>query len=619
MAEIAIPLAILGGLYIVANKDKDNQIQNKEIESFVTQNNRVIPKSNQKTLENKNTPDLNYPNQKSIGYKKEIMSKPTAYPLANQTTDKFYNEETLNNNYKNLQSMSKLNNNDMIQTMTGEKISKKDFKHNNMVPFFGSKIKQNNNINNESRLDNMIGNGSQYFSKREQAPLFKPQENMDWAHGMPNTNDFVQSRINPSNRMANVKPFQEVRVGPALNKANGVTGSGGFNSGMESRDKWLPKTVDELRVQSNPKVSFGGVTLGGKDRVTNRGILGKVEKYRPDTYFLNTPERYFTTTGVEKGQTIRSKELLKYENRQDTNKEYFGVGEVADAQGPYLQVPNSFRPSRRPQLEPNVKHVTNAHAKNKYNSTTGDHGIKGYKSSIIPNNRSLTTERQPNLGIVNSFAKAIISPLMDVLRPSRKENIIGNIRSTGNVGNTEHGQNYVYNPNNKARTTIREMTEDRPDHMFVNNQQNAGGYGYTVANPNAYGQERDTTNVNYTGNVGNTNMTSNAILYDSAYNAHLIDKEPISKGRQPMGDNVKLYNGQQFMNMKIDKMECDRNNNRMFVPQNIGYGQSATYQHIGQQTTRSEYGQDIHQQRMNPNDLTAFNNNPYTQSLSSVA
>lgn len=626
MAEIAIPLAILGGLYIVANKDNtqvnqnNENIQNKQNiqEGFLPKNNRLKPKIIQKELENRNTPHLNYPTQNTNAYEQELSLSPDYYPEPNQTTDKFYTKNNYinNNNYKNLQSLNQQDN--MIQTMTGEKMNVKDFQHNNMVPFFGSSVKQNVNISNENRLDSMNGSGSQYFSKREQAPLFKPEKNMEWGFGMPNTSDFMQSRVNPSLKMDNVKPFQEVRVGPGLNDKGGVLGTNGFNAGMEARNKWLPKTVDELRVESNPKVSYGGVTLGGKDKVTNRGILGKVEKYRPDTYFINTPERYFTTTGIEKAQTSRGKELLKYENRQDTAREYFGTGEIADAQGPYLQVPNSFRPSRRPELDPNVKHVTNAHAKNKNENTDGDYGIFGYKSSVIPNNRSLTTERQPNLGIVNSFAKAVISPLLDVLRPSRKENVIGNIRSSGNIG-SEHGQSYVYNPADRAKTTIREMTEDRPDHLFVSNQKEAGGYGYTVSNPKAYGQERDSTNVQYIGNIGNTNNTSNAMTYDSAYNAHLIDKEPISRGRQPMGDNVKLYNGQQFVNMKIDKLECDRNNNRMFVPQNIGIGQSITQQHIGQQTIRSEFGQDIHQQRMNPNDLSAFRNNPYTHSLSSIA
>ena len=55
---------------------------------------------------------------------------------------------------------------------------------------------------------------SQDINKQEQSPLFAPEDNLQWAHGAPNQSDFVQSRINPSMRMANVKPFEEQKLHP---------------------------------------------------------------------------------------------------------------------------------------------------------------------------------------------------------------------------------------------------------------------------------------------------------------------------------------------------------------------------------------------------------------------
>jgi hypothetical protein len=43
-------------------------------------------------------------------------------------------------------------------------------------------------------------------------------------------------------KMANVKPWEEQRVGPGLNKGFTNDGSAGFNSGMEARDLWTDKT-----------------------------------------------------------------------------------------------------------------------------------------------------------------------------------------------------------------------------------------------------------------------------------------------------------------------------------------------------------------------------------------
>ena len=60
--------------------------------------------------------------------------------------------------------------------MSGQQVDLNSFKHNNMQPFFGSKIKgaTSDYNNTESLLDSKQGNGSQLFSKSEQAPLFKP-------------------------------------------------------------------------------------------------------------------------------------------------------------------------------------------------------------------------------------------------------------------------------------------------------------------------------------------------------------------------------------------------------------------------------------------------------------
>ena len=99
----------------------------------------------------------------------------------------------------------------------------------------------------------MMGSGSLQQSKQEVAPLFKPEDNIQWAHGAPNESDFYQSRVNPSLQANNVKPFQEQNVGPGLNSGYTTQGQGGFNSGMEARNTWLPKTVNEFTYRHEPE------------------------------------------------------------------------------------------------------------------------------------------------------------------------------------------------------------------------------------------------------------------------------------------------------------------------------------------------------------------------------
>ena len=40
----------------------------------------------------------------------------------------------------------------------------------------------------EQILDNMVGSGSQTIENRENAPMFKPEDNIQYSHGAPNMN-----------------------------------------------------------------------------------------------------------------------------------------------------------------------------------------------------------------------------------------------------------------------------------------------------------------------------------------------------------------------------------------------------------------------------------------------
>ena len=63
--------------------------------------------------------------------------------------------------------------------------------------------------------------------------------------------------MNPSMKMNNIKPFEEERVAPGLDKGYNTTSTSiGFNSGMEARDLWKPKTVGQPQESAyiGPKV-----------------------------------------------------------------------------------------------------------------------------------------------------------------------------------------------------------------------------------------------------------------------------------------------------------------------------------------------------------------------------
>ena len=84
--------------------------------------------------------------------------------------------------------------------------------------------------------------------------------------------------------------------------------------------------------------------------------------------------------------------------------------------------------------------------------------------------------------------KAAIAPLLDVLRPSRKENVIGNINPTGNVQqNVPAGR--VWNPADRTPTTIKETTVGLLDNNHLNVEgQKDGAYMVGYRRDAAYNQ-----------------------------------------------------------------------------------------------------------------------------------
>ena len=584
MAELIIPLIALGGLFITSNSK--------------------TPKRERKTEGYKNL------NNNHNG-----LSKRDAHYRdgSRQPTDKYFNPDNFNNVQKNHSSPYGIGGNTKQQYfLTGEPILTDKFTHNNMVPFFGARVKGATADRNvaEGILDNMVGSAYQQIVKQEQAPLFAPQCDLQYANGAPNNSDFIQSRVNPSLKMSNVKPWEEIHVAPGLDKGYNSEGGAGFNSGIEARDKWLPKTVNELRVANNPKMTFG---LSGHEgpavAYTNGASIqtqGVVEKHTPEGFYTSGPERWFTNVGDEKASVVRSTHILPDVNRTTATSEYFGNGKnsvsATYTKGEYKQ-PVKQELSGPPILNPS--------AKGSCAPTSSDYGMNSY--SQLPNNRATTNADM--FGAVSGAFKAVISPLMDIMRPSRKENVIGNIRPYGNVAGTTVSNPILRNPSDKTRTTIREMTECKLDNNHLNVQGQTSN-AYMISQYPDIEQERDTTTCSYSGVAGPSGYSA-AKSYEAEYNQHNNNNKTF-ENHPNMGGTQLLNNVQ---NVLINRTDSDRNNNRLWVPGSMstpGIINTPSASNIGSvqpkyQANDLEYNTD----RMKPDILNAFKNNPYTQSLSS--
>ena len=157
---------------------------------------------------------------------------------------------------------------------------KEDFGHQNMVPFFGSNIKQNlSEHSNQTVLENHTGSIKNFKNKQEIPYMFDPQQRVNQVNGTPVYDEELVKRFIPSSKKQQELPIKQVRVGPGLNQGYSDKPCGGLNQ-ANKRDFIMPKNVDELRVVSNPKKTYQGRILPGL-KSGQRGVQAKVNKNLP--------------------------------------------------------------------------------------------------------------------------------------------------------------------------------------------------------------------------------------------------------------------------------------------------------------------------------------------------
>ena len=615
--ELAIPLIALGGLYVVSKQQRhDNELDMTE--GF------------EDTLPNTNIPNKNYPTEYPIVDSEltetEKLTVDNHYN-GSTYTDKYFKPENrkgnhilgnLENTLQNQQERTvpqirqheNVNNSLEYTSLSGEQVNGNYFAHNNMTPFFGATNKArniNNSNQNESILDTYLGKGSQHIEKKEQAPLFAPNDNYQWAYGTPNQSDFMQSRVNPSSKISNVLPFEQEKIAPGIGLGAGTEGSHGFNAGMMNRETWMPKTVDEMRVKTNTKAS--GVGLFGHEgpavsNIKEMGTIGKLEKNRPERSFELGHDRVMTTTGLEKGVTLRPIQEDRFTNRPETTTSYTGVA-GAESQGTFIE--GEYMPSKHVDLGEVPISVANAVGKG--GPTDADYGVK---SQVLYNNNRTANNQNDYFGAVGGAIGSVISPLLDVLRPSRKENTIGTLRPYQNAS-TRVTQSYVFNPADRPAPTIRETTENSKFHLNSGtNEMNKGGY--SVANVQPVANNRmNQSDYFYAGNASAGDGTHEARPYDAEYRqrnndikSSTIDGRLVKGGMSLMNNNVNYTTKDATQNLEV---------NRQNAP--VYSIQPPSADTMGRLQGKQYFPSEMENKRNQSEILSSLKKNPYALSITS--
>lgn len=190
--------------------------------------------------------------------------------------------------------------------------------------------------------------------------------------------------------------------------------------------------------------------------------------------------------------------------------------------------------------------------------------------------------------------------------------IVGHDR---NVGKGREAS-YVYDKSNwRFKTTIKQETE-------VNKYQRINPNAPSYKKPTRQPYDRQKTTIkqqtlleDYVGQMGSgeaTTFMDRTEYYNAVFNGL---KEATLPGRMPTKQGAKVANGMNAYNIQMTKIQYDtsqfsRGINRISTPTN---GLQPQWTSQPQLYDDSQMNCD----RINPNLLTAFNNNPYTQPLKS--
>jgi hypothetical protein len=500
--------------------------------------------------------------------------------------------------------------------LTGKMVSTSDFTHNNMVPFFGGRVRQNVSAQtNSGILDSYTGSGINQIAKKEVETMFDtaraPYGN---PFGMEDNTEFVQSRINDPRSRAGERPFEPVRVAPGVNEGFAATGKGGFQQ-FEVNQYMIDnvRRTDDLRTTDNPKLTYKQPVVPGQHFIgTSAQEAGEVRKYRPDKFYIDeSGKRFFVTTGDVIKEAVRPVQVLKHTTRPETNTD--AVGPATSQEFGESYVTGSFKTPMTQQYGGagyrNADMTTYTSADT--DAPEADYGRSGYE--VRPNERNATSERTMGLNLVPAEAGALTTHYDDPNRPTRRQETVGNIRQTGTPVGYANGAPAitVWDPNDIARTTVREGTinwnwfgqaaaADAPNRLKVYDPED-------IARPTQKSQLTNKSEYYGPSNSVNKDFTS----HDSAYNMRTNpNKEQIAAGRDPMHGNggaLAVFDGD--INQTTRKLDSDIINDRANAVNRVS-GLPTGVGDIGQVRPRVPLKLDVSRERNTMDIVASVNANP---------
>jgi len=535
---------------------------------------------------------------------------PSQQPIAAATPDVMMNPGGIE------ESPQYLADGNFVSPLSGQSMAASEFTHNNMQPYFGSRVRQNVDPQaNTGMLDRYTGAGSTNIHKKEIETMFdNTQEPFGNVYGLEDASDFVQSRINDPRNRSGERPFEPVMVAPGVGEGFSSTGKGGFQQ-YEVNDLMMKniRRTDDLRTADNPKLSYTTPVVPGQQFIGKSAEdAGEVRKYRPDAFYIDENGERFGVAGEGSFQktTNRPVQIMPYTTRPETSVEYVGPGSSQDSGNNY--VVGSFRTPMATQYGGSGYRNADATGYN-MKAENDDFGKGSYE--IRPNERFFTNERGQGLNLSPAEAGAVTTHYEDESRPTRRSETVGNYQAGMATGYAAGAPAItVWDPNDIARTTVKEGTiaHDR----FGIAAPADGPARLTVYDPADIARPTQKAQISaksaYTG--GPKAAHERHMQHTFAYNMRLNpNKQQVSKGRSLAGGNIQMFKGDE-PNVTSKKLDIDMINDRaLAVNRSLDLGPGAA--DIGRTKYRAPLKMDINTERNQREIIEATDNNPLMQSL----
>lgn len=541
-------------------------------------------------------------------------TQPTPQPIQSATSQVTMNAGSVEEDPNYMEGF------EVQSNLSGQTMSSSDFTHNNMVPFFGGRVRQNVAVDtNTGILDSYTGSGVNQIQKKEVETMFNTgQTPFGNPFGLENSTAFIESRIDLPRSRAGEKPFEPVRVGAGVGERFGSTGKGGFQQ-MEVNQlmmEKMPKT-DDLRTSDNPKLTYKQPVVPGKHFVANSAeSSGEVRKYKPDTFYIDqTGERFIGAFAQDSQKdTVRPIQVFKHQTRPETSSEM--VGPAASQEFGESYVTGSYRTPMVQQY--GGAGYRNADMTTYYTGNTdapeADYGRSSIE--IRPNERLATSERTMGLNLTPAETGAVPTHYTDKARPTYRGETIGNIRQSGTpVGYAQGAPALTVWSDDVARTTVKEGTVNwnymgiassasQPNKLKVYDPDD-------IAKPTQKGQISAKSEYYGVPTSAQLDFTDHTAAYNMRTNPV---KEKMAKGRKPIAGNgnVAVFTGDIYQTSK--KIDADILNDRANAV-NRSMDLPPGSADIGEVRYRVPLKLDVSAQRNQREIISAVENNPLQQSI----